>query len=345
MLKSFVKWVGGKNQLLSILEIFTKEYQEDLQNGKRIYFEPFLGVGALFLHLQPSKAIINDINEELITTWKTLKTSSREVINLLEEYVQKLNEFKEKFYYQLRDEPINQKDPIYRTARFIFLNKTGFNGIYRVNSKNKFNVTFNKKTNINLNTIVNLDNLKQLIRFLNKKNIIQILQQDFVNVISQAQKGDLIFCDPPYDIETKSSFDSYNPIAFGKEGQIRLFNELKKADERGVIWILTNHSTKFINDLYKDFNIQNVPVDRFINSNGDKRKNATFETIITSYPLSSSQQKEIDLEIFSKELKTTSFFLSGYTSWKKHTEFLKENENLIEELNNLCIQIRNRILG
>lgn len=325
-IKPFVKWVGGKTQLLPFLNVVI-----DIKS--KTYFEPFLGGGSVFLNLLPKKAILSDINEELITAWKTLKDNSINVINLLKKYVKYLNTEKKDFYYNLRKQDVNLLDNIHKTARFLFLNKTCFNGLYRVNSKNKFNTPFNGKDNVSLSNIIDETNLKKIITFL-KTNEIEIFNQDYKKIISKAQKDDFLFCDPPYDSDTET-FNSYNAEGFNKNNQEELFKCLQEAHLRGVKWVLTNHDTELINKLYKYFYFLRIPVDRFINSQSFNRKNNTYETIITNYELSDCQKKQIDNLLFFKELKNTSYDLKDYVPWEKINNFIVQNQEIIKKWNSL----------
>ncbi|WP_334331086.1 DNA adenine methylase [Candidatus Phytoplasma prunorum] len=293
-IKPFVKWAGGKKQLLPFLNIIMNiEYET--------YFEPFLGGGRVFLNLLPQKAMISDINAELITAWKTLKDQSVQVIKLLKKYVKALKTEKKAFYYHLRQQDINLCDDINKTARFIFLNKTCFNGLYRVNAKNQFNTPFNGQDQITLGNIINGPHLQALITFL-KNNDIEILKQDYQTIISQTQKNDLLFCDPPYDSDTKT-FNSYTAEGFNKSQQAELAKSLQTAHLKGVKWVLTNHDTQLIKQLYQAFYLVKIPVNRMINSQSDQRKNKTAELIITNYELSHNQKKQIDHLLFLKKIK------------------------------------------
>lgn len=323
-IKPFVKWVGGKTQLLDILNIVIPE---KINN----YFEPFLGGGALFLDLLPKKAFLSDSNSELITTWKVIKQHSSELISLLNKYVIEHNKDGKTFYYNLRGETSDKLSDIEIAARFIYLNKTCFNGLYRVNKDNKFNTPFNNVEILKPSTILNKKNILGISNFLNE-NSIEIINDDFESILNIAAKDDFIFLDPPYDFDGKG-FDSYTANPFGKEGQIRLNKFLIEADKKGVKWVITNHNTELINELYKNFNIYKVPVNRFINSDSSNRQNATFETVITNYSLSRKQEQELDKVLFFKELKSTSFILKKYVSWDKINNFLNENKILTNDLN------------
>lgn len=237
------------------------------------YLEPFVGGGALFFSLQPKKAIINDINSELILSYETIKNNYIELINKLNEYSKKHSE---EFYYVKRNE--NPKTEINIVAKFMYLNKSCYNGLYRVNSKGEFNVPFNKSKKVNIYDQKNIENISSLLN----NNDIEILNKDFIEVLNMANENDFIFCDPPYDTDT-NQFTSYSKKSFGKNEQLILANKLKELNSKNVKWILTNHDTDYIKDLYKEFNIKIIKVNRSINSNGLMRKNSSNEVIITNY--------------------------------------------------------------
>lgn len=266
----FVKWVGGKRNVIKqhLVHYFPKSFDT--------YYEPFVGGGAVLLYLQPQKAVINDTNKELIIAYKIIKLNPKKLMNKLNEHI--LNHSKEYFYLQRQ---ATYKNSIEIAARFIYLNKTSFNGMYRVNKNNKFNVPFNNKTKNQLN-LYEEENIKNLSKFLNSKNI-QIFNKDFEKIVLKAKENDFVFCDPPYDYDTKIGFDSYSKNAFGKQGQIRLFKTLDLLDKKGVKWMLTNHNTKLINELYKNYKIIPIRTNRNINSNGNKRKQTGDEVIIINY--------------------------------------------------------------
>lgn len=273
-MKPFVKWAGGKTQLL-------KELNEIKPDNFKNYLEPFVGGGAFLLNLEPKKAIINDINKELINAFQVIKNNKEELINELDKMVKEHNKFNKEFYLKIR-----RYDSIYndvqKAARFIYLNKTCFNGLYRENSKGQFNVPFNGKDKIDLNLLAPIDNINEINKFLNN-NLIDIKNEDYKNIIKQAKKNDFLFVDPPYDKEDKFSFTKYNKNDFNEQDQIELANELKKAHKKGVKWIITNHNTTLINELYKTFNKKEITVNRMINSNSDKRRKITKEVIFWNY--------------------------------------------------------------
>lgn len=273
-MKPFVKWVGGKTQLLnSLLPLIPKKFNN--------YLEPFLGGGALFFNVAPEKAIINDINSSLIETYKSIKNNLENIIKILELMVVSHNEAKENYYLSVRKTYPKNSSEI--AARFIYLNKTCFNGLYRENSRGEFNVPYNKKDFITMDSLVDLNNLTNISNYLNAKNI-EIYSTDYKKIINLAKKGDFIFVDPPYDVEdNKRSFTRYNKTDFTRKNQEELAFILQEAHKKGVKWILTNHSTDFIKNLYKDFNMKEIVVNRMISSRPSNRKNATKEVIIFNY--------------------------------------------------------------
>ena len=271
----FVKWAGGKTQLLDVIEAHLPEKFNR-------YFEPFVGGGALLFKLQPKAFSINDSNEELICVYKCLENNEL-FLKLKEELIKHENNHSEDYYYQVRDmdKQINFKDlPIYvRAGRMIYLNKACFNGLYRVNSKGFFNVPSGKKKVVNCFDRKNFDNLNLF--FKNRKNIITNI--DFETAVKNAKANDFVYFDPPYDVwEDKTSFTSYDKNSFGKDEQIRLAKVFQELSDKGVYVMLSNHNTKFINELYKDFHINVVSAKRMINSKADGRGEVE-EVIITNY--------------------------------------------------------------
>ena len=274
-LKPFVKWAGGKTQIINKL----KEYMPESYNN---YYEPFVGGGALFFSIAPKKAYINDSNKELMCVYECLKDNDlyTKFLSCLIDYE---NNHTEDNYYKTRD--IDRENsfnnlPIYeRAARMVYLNKSCFNGLYRVNSKGYFNVPSAKKDKV---VTFDRDNMNKLHNYFMNNEIVTT-SMDFEEVAKNAQKGDFVYFDPPYDTwEEKDSFTSYSKDSFGKEEQIRLANLYKELSSKGVNVMLSNHNTKFINELYKGFNIHVIEAKRMINSKADGR-GAVEEVIITNY--------------------------------------------------------------
>lgn len=266
----FVKWAGGKRQLIDEI---TKRLPKTYNN----YFEPFIGGGAVLFGIQPKKANINDINPQLINAYITIRNNVDELIDILSDW-DKIECTKE-HYYDMRNffnKKIESKEfGVETAALFIYLNKRCFNGLYRVNSKGLFNVPFNNKT---WTKSFSEDNLKEISVFLRD---IEIDNYDFEVSVKDAKKGDFIFFDSPYAPINPDSFESYTKEGFSREDHIRLANLFKDLDKRGCYIMLTNHNTDFINELYRDYNIDVVKVKRLINRNADKRFGE--EVIITNY--------------------------------------------------------------
>ncbi len=272
--KPFVKWAGGKRQIIDKLK---KYAPEDFNT----YFEPFVGGGALLFELSPKKAVINDYNKELINVYECIKDADK-----FEKMCRELNhhevEHSEEYYYEIRNidrdkNKFNKLSDYKRAARTIYLNKACFNGLYRVNSKNEFNVPFGKKNKVNTYEGQNLGIISGYLNY----NDITIMSVDFEESVKSAKKGDFVYFDPPYDSDT-STFNSYTEDGFGKEEQKRLAKVFKELSDRGCYVMLSNHNTKLVNELYKDFIIHVIEAKRNINSNGKKRGKVE-EVIITNY--------------------------------------------------------------
>ncbi|MEG1821176.1 MAG: DNA adenine methylase [Malacoplasma sp.] len=272
--KPFVKWAGGKRQIMNKLkELIPEDYNT--------YYEPFVGGGALLFELSPKNVVINDYNIELINVYKCLK-DKKKFDGVCRELNKHETNHSEEYYYEIRNldrdkKKYNKMIDYKRAARTIYLNKTCFNGLYRVNSKNEFNVPFNKKTKVNT---YEGQNLGIISGYLNYNNV-QLLSVDFEESVKDAKKRDFVYFDPPYDSDT-STFTSYTEDGFGKEEQVRLSEVYKDLANRGCYVMLSNHNTKLINELYKDYNIHVIEARRNINANGKKR-GSVEEVIITNY--------------------------------------------------------------
>lgn len=272
--KPFVKWAGGKRQIM-------KDIKKYIPDNYSTYYEPFVGGGAVFFELAPKKAVLNDYNKELMNVFECIKDEIR-----FEKMCNELNHHEanhsEEYYYKIRDldrdkKKFNKLVDYKRAARTIYLNKACFNGLYRVNSKNEFNVPYGKKEKVNTYEGQNLGIVHCILNF----NDIELLSTDFEEAVKNAKKGDFIYFDPPYDSDT-STFNSYTEDGFGKEEQVRLFELFEKLDKKGCYIMLSNHNTKLIRDLYKNYNINVIKAKRNINANGKKRGNVE-EVLITNY--------------------------------------------------------------
>lgn len=295
-IKPFVKWAGGKTQLLQTLH-------ENFNYNCQKYIETFVGGGALFFSLlnmiektNIEKIIINDINKKLMITYSTIRDNVDLLIKeliLLENKYNNLSslEAKEELYYLIRKEfNQNSKDYINTSRNFIFLNKTDFNGLYRENSKGDFNVPFGKREKVNL---LEEENLLEISRKLNvRKNgerIIEIKNMDYNDLIDKIDKNTMIYLDPPYRPITKNGFTSYNKSNFNDDNQVELLKFCNKITELKACFMLSNSdphnldiNDNFFDTLYKEYNIQRVQARRNINSSGTGRGNVT-ELLIKNY--------------------------------------------------------------
>ena len=229
----FLKWAGGKRWLTSRVD---EEFSFPEYNR---YIEPFLGSGAMFFKHQPTSSILNDLNEELMITYKAIKKDWRKVYQILKRYHKLHNE---NFYYEMRSS--NPRTIYSRAAKFIYLNRTCFNGLYRVNRSGEFNVPLGTKTNVVLPT----DNFERISKNLQRA---RICHGDFERIIEKAQDQDFIFVDPPYTVKHENNgFVKYNEKLFSWEDQERLKDSLVRASERGAYIMITNAFHESIRKLY-----------------------------------------------------------------------------------------------
>ncbi|KAF1293544.1 Dam family site-specific DNA-(adenine-N6)-methyltransferase [Candidatus Enterococcus leclercqii] len=254
-LKPILKWAGGKTQMLQVLH-------ENMPRNYNKYIEPFIGGGALYFSEQAEKAIISDSNEELINLYEVVANDVEKLISELGKYY-----YDKDFYYEVRSLNTNGLSNIERAARTVFLNRTGFNGLYRVNKKGEFNVPFGKYKNPKILDAVALRAASQQLQRTN------IYNSDYKEVLREyAEPGDFIFLDPPYmPISEYSDFKRYTKEQFGLNDQRELAIEVKRLTELGCYVMLTNSAHPLILDLYKDFDIQVFETKRMINSNAAKR--------------------------------------------------------------------------
>jgi len=255
----FLKWVGGKRQLISQMnKYFPINFNK--------YIEPFVGGGAVLFYLKPKFSIIIDINKELINCYKVIKNNVNELIELLKTHKNEKN-----YYYEIRaldrdKEKFNKLSTIEKASRMIYLNRCCYNGLYRVNSKGQFNVPFGKYKNPNFCDEENLYSVSKTL-----KNV-KIIHGSFEICLEYAEKGDFVYIDPPYyPISKTASFTSYTKENFGEDSQQKLFNVFKKLDERDCKLMLSNSYSEYIKNLYKDYNIITLDARRAINCNAEKR--------------------------------------------------------------------------
>ncbi|CQD34439.1 DpnII family type II restriction endonuclease [Staphylococcus capitis] len=321
-LTPFVKWAGGKTQLLDAINALVP-YEFDT------YHEPFLGGGATLLSNQPKNAIINDLNYELMTAYNVIKHDVSPLIKELKNMVKQHNTNDAKdFYMTVREQDLTNLNDIEVASRFLYLNKTGFNGLYRVNSQGKFNVPFNKKETIKNSTVFSETNLRKLSKYLNENDVL-VLNEDFNEALNKVKENDFVFVDSPYD----EAYSNYQKGGFHEKEHRELAERLIELDKKGVKWLVTNHNTKLIQSLYKQYDFYEIPVNRFINSDAQKRSNATNEVLILNYKPNKRQIKEFERVKFYKQLKPTSFVLKEYVKWEKLQENVKEYELQLNDLN------------
>lgn len=269
----FLKWVGGKRQLMTSI---VEHLPEKITDYK--YIEPFIGGGAVFFNLQPKSAIINDFNEELINVYQVIKVNLDELITDLKKHKNEAE-----YFYSIRSLDRNgdfkKLTAVQRASRVIFLNKTCFNGLYRVNNAGEFNSPFGRYKNPN---IVNEPTLKAVNKFLNNNNI-EIKSGDYSEILKQTDKKCFVYLDPPYHpISESSNFTGYVQGGWNMYAQIDLKTACDELHKKGVKFLLSNSSADFIKDLYKDYKITIVKANRAINSNGADRGEVD-EVLIRNY--------------------------------------------------------------
>lgn len=251
----FLKWAGGKRWFVSkYLSLFPSTYNR--------YIEPFLGSGAIFFALRPRRAILADINKDLIDTYTAIKLDWKHVLRILRVHHRNHDQV---YYYRIRES--KPRSIFSRAARFIYLNRTCWNGLYRVNLEGEFNVPIGTKTDVLMDT----DDFLGVSRLL--KNA-QLMHSDFETVINEAEDGDLLFVDPPYTVKhSDNGFIKYNEELFHWDAQVRLSQCLMRAKDRGAMIILTNAHHESIEELYND-SFQLIPVKRssIIAADPSKRK-------------------------------------------------------------------------
>ncbi|MEK6821596.1 MAG: DNA adenine methylase [Thermoproteota archaeon] len=274
--KPFVKWAGGKRQLIPIIN-------QNLPESFGTYYEPFLGGGALLFHIltdkNGQKCSISDLNSDLVLAYTTIRDRIDSLIASLKNHEKNYQKNSESYYYSIRES--NPRSEIEKTSRLIFLNRTCFNGLYRVNSKGKFNVPLGKYSNPN---IVNEENLRAVSSVLQSSRI-SIKCRDFEAVLRDAKKGDLIYFDPPYQpTSATANFTSYTNKDFTYDDLTRLAELCLKLDSRGCNVLLSNSDSKEVADIFakNPWKITRIEANRSINSNSKKRT-GHYELLIKNY--------------------------------------------------------------
>lgn len=272
LVQPVVKWVGGKRQLLQdLVPLFPKSF--------RSYCEPFFGGGAVLFNLQPKQAYINDINVELVNMYLVVRDNVDRLIDMLSKHKNESG-----YFYKVRDWDRDKSfydnlDPITKAARLIFLNKTCYNGLFRVNNAGEFNTPFGSHKNPN---IVNAPVLRAVSHYLNTSEI-TISSKDYCDVLDSIKSSTFVYLDPPYDpVSDTASFTGYIKNGFNREEQIRLKQNCDKLDKRGVKFLLSNSATPFILELYSDYRMSLVHAKRAINSVGNRRGDVE-EVLVRNY--------------------------------------------------------------
>jgi DNA adenine methylase len=275
VISPLVKWAGGKRQLLDTLN-------SHLPLKWNTYFEPFIGGGALLVHLQNegriTRAVVSDLNGELINLYRVVRTRPEKLIDALSTEKLENNEI---IFRQLKTE-FNELighpgNCVERAALLIYLNKHGYNGLWRVNSKGKFNVPFGHHAKLSLPTD------SSVLLFSKMLENVTIMNVDFEKAVKTAKKDDFIYFDPPYQPLSKTAhFTDYNPRGFTFHDQVRLAELFQMLSKKGVQVMLSNSKVMEIEDLYRDFTIRTISAKRFINCDGNRRT-GTSEIIVTNY--------------------------------------------------------------
>ena len=273
--KPFVKWVGGKRQLLKQFRDLGLYPPEHFDPTTKTYYEPFVGGGAVFFDLLPEHAELSDLNRELVTTYNVIKDDVDALVASLKTHI-----YDKDYYLAVRAQDVDGLSDVEVASRFIFLNRTGFNGMYRVNKKGQFNVPFGRYSNP---LICDEENLRRVSKELQN---VTIAYQDYKAVLGRAQKGDFIYFDPPYYPRNRtSSFTAYTSETFLEKEQTELRDTFVTLHERGCYVMLSNSDTPFINDLYAGIDnvtVHTIAAGRAINAKSSGRGKIT-EVLITNY--------------------------------------------------------------
>lgn len=266
-LKPIIKWVGGKRRIMDSLLALMPPKDE-----YSTYIEPFLGGASVLLALHPHDAIINDINSELMNMYQQVKDNPENVINAIKSWPRDKKTFLEVRGLDRTDDYENSICGAIRAARFIYLNKTCFNGLYRVNSQGYFNVSFAETQK----TMPDYDNMMKVSAYLNASNV-RMMNMDYRDVLAEADDDSFIYLDPPYD----EAFDKYDSAGFNQQSQHDLKERLKSLPP-SVKWMQSNADTACIRSLYKEYNLHEVSALRSINPDANRRGEVK-ELVITNY--------------------------------------------------------------
>lgn len=271
-LAPLLKWAGGKRQLLPEI---TKHIPQQFKN----YYEPFIGGGAVFFYLQPEQAVINDANVELINLYQVIQQQPEALIESLQQHKNNAE-----YFYQIRAldrERANyaKLTAVEKASRLIFLNRTCYNGLFRVNSAGQFNVPFGRYKHPN---IVNATSIRAIHQYFSQQQV-HILNADFATALEPVSSDDFVYFDPPYDpVSSSANFTSYTNSGFDRQEQRRLKQVCDELNVKGVRFLLSNSATDFIRDLYRDYEVLLISAKRAINSKADGR-GAVSEVLVKNY--------------------------------------------------------------
>lgn len=275
-MKPFLKWAGGKQWLIPKIKNQLPKHST--------YYEPFIGSGAVFFGLEPKSAVIADINPDLINCYKKVKGQCQTVINILKQL-----KTEPLTYYRIREKFNKEKDPTKRAAYFIYLNKMGFNGLYRVNEKGEFNVPVGKRLNAEYKTF-DADHLMQASRLLKK---VKIKCCDFAEAVKDARRrSDLVYFDPPYvTTHMENGFIKYNSVLFHQTDELRLSILAEKLARQGTKVIVSNAAHPLIKELYNGA-FYKTEIDRASLIAGDPNKRSRFmELLVTTFPINLENER------------------------------------------------------
>jgi len=266
-----LKWVGGKRQLFGEIKKYIPEF--------KTYYEPFLGGGAVFFGLQPERAVVNDINSSLMCVYRVIRDHTDELIEVLKQHKNEAE-----YFYKIRNwdrdkEEFERKNDILKASRIIYLNKTCYNGLFRVNRAGEFNAPFGRYKNPG---IVNEKALLAVASYLRRPGI-TLLNTDFEKSLQGVEKDDFVYFDPPYDpVSDSANFTGYDKRGFDRGEQKRLKLLCDELNKRGTKFLLSNSATDFIFDLYKEYTIMIIKAKRSVNSRADRRGEVD-EVLIRNY--------------------------------------------------------------
>lgn len=275
LVSPILKWVGGKRQLIESIVPLIPEHTT--------YYEPFVGGGAVLFHTQPKKAIINDSNEELINIYQVIKEQPEELIALLESHRDRNSQ---EYFYEVRSLDRDKGEyaaltPAERAARIIYLNKTCYNGLFRVNRAGEFNAPWGRYKNPN---ITNETTIRAMSRYFNGAKV-TVYCGDYREALKGIRKGSFVYLDPPYmPLSTSSSFTGYTAAGFGPQEQVELKRQCDLLNKRGIKFLLSNSCCDFIENLYQDYIVERVSAKRAINARADKR-GAIDEVLVRNYEI------------------------------------------------------------